>query len=335
MKKILLILSVALMGVGQVWATDSEWYMYTYYGDANHYEGCFQTTGTENVFKFEKLHITQSGGFNFRILQNNAWTTTYGWHEDVTTTGQTFTVDKDKGNGWSTLPEGYYNVTFNLTNTTIQFDPCMSISSVGFGTYYSNYAYTMPTGVTGYIVTPGVTAGTITVTETYIAGDKVPRYTGLLIKGAENNYSLTYDYSDETAAPSENRLGGSATAKSQSSWEGSDSKNVLLYKLANDGTNGLGWYWDSADGQSLNCDANKAYLWLTQTEAAYYAGARSFFSLFGDETTGISKVESVVSKDENIYNLNGQKVAASQRSPLSSQLKKGLYIVNGKKVIVK
>ncbi|MBP3789551.1 MAG: hypothetical protein J6I52_08015 [Prevotella sp.] len=68
----------------------------------------------------------------------------------------------------------------------------------------------------------------------------------------------------------------------------------------------------------------RAYIQIAQDAAP--ARALSFF-VDGDETTGISQVENGKLNDENsVYNLNGQRVAAPQ---------KGLYIVNGKKVVVK
>jgi len=47
---------------------------------------------------------------------------------------------------------------------------------------------------------------------------------------------------------------------------------------------------------------------------------------FDDETTGIATVENASVLNENYYNLNGQRIVAPQ---------KGLYIVNGKKVVIK
>lgn len=67
----------------------------------------------------------------------------------------------------------------------------------------------------------------------------------------------------------------------------------------------------------------KAYLDLTIVSTA-----REFFGFTDDETTGINAVENgnVEAKATVIYNMNGQRVA----NPT-----KGLYIVNGKKVIIK
>jgi hypothetical protein len=47
-----------------------------------------------------------------------------------------------------------------------------------------------------------------------------------------------------------------------------------------------------------------------------------------DETTGLGRIENSESSIENaVYNLQGQRI--------NSSLRKGLYIKNGKKVIVK
>ena len=65
--------------------------------------------------------------------------------------------------------------------------------------------------------------------------------------------------------------------------------------------------------------AGKAYLVITS------GGARDFLG-FDDDTTGIESVEQSTKADNLYFNLAGQRVV---------QPTKGLYIVNGKKVIIK
>ena len=90
-------------------------------------------------------------------------------------------------------------------------------------------------------------------------------------------------------------------------WDGSDPSSVGFYK-ANNGTLG----------------AHKAYLNLSAL------GSREFYGFDFDEPTGIEAVESnpetVKENAREYYNLNGQRVMNPS---------KGLYIVNGKKVIIK
>ena len=64
----------------------------------------------------------------------------------------------------------------------------------------------------------------------------------------------------------------------------------------------------------------KAYLTIAG------GNARDFIGLFDDDVTGINEIEAAKTNDEGYFNLAGQRVA---------QPTKGLYIVNGKKVVIK
>jgi hypothetical protein len=68
--------------------------------------------------------------------------------------------------------------------------------------------------------------------------------------------------------------------------------------------------------------AGKAYLQLPTPSSS----ARDISFSFDDEPTGINMVQGIEQKDDSYYNLQGQRV---------SQPMKGLYIINGKKVVVK
>ena len=93
--------------------------------------------------------------------------------------------------------------------------------------------------------------------------------------------------------------------------------NGTFYVL-NNGSKGVGFY-KLADGKKLGY--GKAYLWYSGSLAPGYFG-------FG-ETTGINAVNGseFMINGSDIYNLNGQRVA--------QPTKKGLYIVNGRKVVIK
>lgn len=92
--------------------------------------------------------------------------------------------------------------------------------------------------------------------------------------------------------------------------------------ILNDGASGIGFY--KANGQKVA--AGKAYLRVDTS-----AGAKTFFgfdSLLGIDgvVTGINEVKAT-SKDNMLYNLNGVRVAAPNQ--------KGVYILSGKKYVVK
>jgi len=115
--------------------------------------------------------------------------------------------------------------------------------------------------------------------------------------------------------------------------------DVNNYLVAGDGVengiakeDGYNKYVLGADGESVSfflinenaatVPANKAYLKVPATTS----GETRMAIVFDNEATGISSVEHTLNGIEGYYNLNGQRVM----SPA-----KGLYIVNGKKVIVK
>ena len=95
-----------------------------------------------------------------------------------------------------------------------------------------------------------------------------------------------------------------------------DNTNYILAKPSTE----LGFFKVNSLGSYVN--AGTAYLQVPTASV----GAREFFAL-DDETTSIDKIETKSSVgNEKFYNLAGQRVA---------QPNKGLYIVNGKKVVIK
>ncbi len=90
-----------------------------------------------------------------------------------------------------------------------------------------------------------------------------------------------------------------------------------MYVLANK-SNGVGFYrWDNSNGNAI--PEGKIYLQATST-------ARSFLGFEEGNTTSIDVRSKMDDVRGEYFNLNGQRVA---------QPTKGLYIVNGKKVVVK
>ena len=83
----------------------------------------------------------------------------------------------------------------------------------------------------------------------------------------------------------------------------------------------LGFYYGAADGVPFVSTKGKAYLGLTQEQAA----KKISFSLVDDEATSIKTVDTV-NGTSAVYNLAGQRVAPNT---------KGIVIVNGKKFINK
>lgn len=152
-------------------------------------------------------------------------------------------------------------------------------------------------------------------------GYYVPANTGVLVYSMYE--TTTYYFPAETA---EVQLPANMleAATADGVFEGKD--GYCYYKLAyNDYTSktDLGFYYGAADGAPFAVRKGLAYLAVPTTSGA--APAR--FVLGGD-TDAISSVNSDVEKAETvIYTIAGQRVGTAT--------KPGLYIVNGKKLIVK
>ena len=169
-----------------------------------------------------------------------------------------------------------------------------------------DYSTTAPSGLKAYIAY--VEAGVVKLNEV----SKVPANTAVVLY-ADVEDVTSYTLSTTTEATDE--ITGNQLLVSDGTVTGNES---TIYVLAN-GTSGVGFYLlQSGD----KVPAGKAYLSVSTV------GVRQFIG-FGDgnETTGIDNLTPTLSKGEGVYfDLQGRRVA---------QPTKGLYIVNGKKVVVK
>ena len=189
----------------------------------------------------------------------------------------------------------------------------LSMSSVGYSTFYDAAPRLIADGLTAYTATQE-SSTSLSLIE--ISAENIPANTGVLLQGDEGTYYLWYRRSEETSIDG-NVLKGTVLSQTITP----ESGDYYYYKLANDGTNGLGWYWGAANGGVFTNGAHKAYLALPQT----FAGARSFIGLFSDDsTTGIATVTPSPLTENQCYNLSGQRVGANY---------KGIVIRNGKKFV--
>ena len=174
------------------------------------------------------------------------------------------------------------------------------------------------TGINAYLITGVASSGVLAST----AVTKVPANTPLYLEGSAGTVNvpviLTTDASVDVSSNKLKQGAGSAVAATEEIESVEYTNFILTNKLIGDVSAPLMFY--KANGNAV--PTNKAYLQLLTTSV----GAREFV-WFEDDMTGIEKV-SVDTKALNgaVYNLAGQRVA---------QPTKGLYIVNGKKVVLK
>lgn len=193
----------------------------------------------------------------------------------------------------------------------------LSVSAANAATLIIPFETTIPSGVSCYTLhyTAGNSAATKTLVETTL-----PANTPVLINATGSNEGTKYKFNASTratsatpASTSESHTVGALTGVYDVTIVPSES--YILYN----GTSGLGFY--KSDGSTNTVKAYRAYL------TADGVGSRMFIG-FDDETTGIDSVvkQDTKTADNVYYNLSGQRVANPS---------KGLYIVNGKKVIIK
>lgn len=208
--------------------------------------------------------------------------------------------------------------TFYIKDLTLTITPAptISISTIDYATFSSSLALDFTSsGADAYIVT-GEASGKLT----YQQVTKVKAGTGLLLVGTAGSTCTPSVIADAEAIDysTSNLLKPTLTATTVGTTEGADYGKVFV--LGNKNST-LGFY-KSNNGRVLT--VGKAYLYLE----GGVSSAREFYPFdFDNETTGL---EDVISKDANIdgeyYNLAGQRV---------DKPTKGLYIVNGRKVVIK
>ena len=214
----------------------------------------------------------------------------------------------------------------------VEFPATISMSSSGIMTYSSPYDldFSEVSGLKAYIIS-GFSPSTGVLTLTPV--DEVPAGEGLLLKGPQGDYDVPYTHTDMIYS---NLLRGVTVATEISPTDG-DETNFIL----SNGIHGIGFYTLSESGTIA---ANKAYLHLP-TSAIQSLQSKGFTLVFEDETTGISLTPALSEGEGNLngegsgywYSLDGRRVATSVSSVSSenSVLPKGVYIVNGKKVVIK
>uniref|UniRef100_UPI003FEF1B53 FN3 associated domain-containing protein n=1 Tax=Alloprevotella sp. TaxID=1872471 RepID=UPI003FEF1B53 len=234
------------------------------------------------------------------------------------------------------LNEGATSLTITLKNSSTDSNARVddlelstyvgnfNITEAGYGTYYSSKAYIMPKGVKGYTIT-GSEGTSLVMNEAYAAGDVVPAKTALVVEGAANKYYTLVAASTELT-PADNKLHGSDEAETTYV----DGTDVKYYKLSyNNEGNNLGFYWGSENGAAFTNGAHKAYLALNSETLLSQSRGFSLADLAHGVTTGINTTVKSATQSNFIYDLNGRRINSLNGAA------KGVYIMNGQKVLVK
>ena len=203
----------------------------------------------------------------------------------------------------------------------------LKIGSTGYTSYYlENENFLIPAGCTAYIITGITPSGSKFIPDqanviAFTAGKIIPKQTGFILQGTPNStvvYQANVTGTEESVAG--NWLVGTAIEQEFSS------AGHKYYVLAN-GDEGIGFYKQGTrNGASIKLQPHRAGLRLPDAVAPAKGLIIDFDAAREEaETTGIRDVRpSVQPREDIIYDLQGRRVKNPGR---------GIYIVNGKKVV--
>lgn len=221
------------------------------------------------------------------------------WSTSSTTASEFSAYVNENGDVILKATGGVYFYTIKVT------DPVTITPTYDKTTYVTTKAldFTGIDGLKAYAAT-AATGGVVTLTEV----GAVPANTPLILIGTAGT-EYTVPVVASASAPAGNMLvAGTGAANNDAEY------NYILF------TDGLFY---RIEGGSV--PVGKAYLHC-DSDPTGVGEARPLTIEFGDKETGINSVKASVAEGSEIYNLQGQRVA---------QPTKGLYIMNGKKVIIK
>lgn len=285
-------------------------------------------SGRSDVAIFYKEMEYNENGTNKYIPETFAQGWTKGKH--VSTKGSAYSTmilqadgrlgfyfEEEPGDAWSYclvyIPYSIEDVTggayslYTVNSTIGQYE---------IGTFYASEAMQIPDGIKAYVATeePVMENGAGVITMAELEGI-IPAHTGAVLRGDADTYNFIPSISYGTAVENNMLVGfEGADNKAETKKEVTLADGYTTYVLTvMDGK--AGFYRKDAGFKVYN---NKAYLNVPGA-----VGARALYFDFDNDAAGIVETENESEKTE-IYDLAGRRV---------QKVQKGLYIVNGKKVL--
>ena len=248
---------------------------------------------------------------------------------------------------WNVDPVRYATYSYAVANNAPSFlykktfDLSVNANTAGYATAYTAFPYVMPAGANGYIVTETAEGETIKAKQKYPAGAEVPANAPLLIKNSEAGVMLNpvvlgktveaYPYAEE------NLLHGTRLESDGVTTDVDGTDNYYYYKLSykleagNPVADSYGFYRGKADGSAFEIkNTLTAYLALPRSSGLVNNLRISIDNEDGPATSIQTNRLPADNMLQSVYTLSGVRVNAA-----GNRLPKGIYIVNGKKVVIK
>lgn len=309
--------------------------------------------GGQYLYNTYKTSLSFSDEINVNNLTQYQWTISITSHE-VIDGGSVDAIqiqsnqDNQRSLDYSYANPRYAAYVYNKSQNAPSFlykktfDLSVNANTAGYATAYTAFPYVMPASANGYIVTETAEGATIKAKQKYPAGAEVPANAPLLIKNSEAGVTLNpvvlgktveaYPYAEE------NLLHGTRRESDGVTTDVDGTNNYYYYKLSykldaekNPVPDSYGFYRGKADGSAFAMQNTlTAYLALPTSSGLVNNLRISIDNEDGPATSIHANRIPADNMPQSVYTLSGVRVNAA-----GNRLPKGIYIVNGKKVVIK
>ena len=293
-------------------------YIPTTQSSTRFYTNNFLTISPTSGYMITRVVFTAKSENYASTLKRSAWTNATAEASGMTVTvTPTDGVSAIKATIGGTCGFTAVKVYYQTATATIKLAAACTDGEKCYGTYSNSSAFIVPADLTVYEVS--VIEGELYMEE-YATGKVVPANTGVLVAGTAGDHGITLTTDGTSKLGADNMLRATGAGIDAAAMDEADA-NCKFYRLTmHEGTQ-IGFFWGAEDGAAFAVAANKAYLAVPNTEAGLVKGFR-----FGENTDAIIEImrSGENEKMSAIYDLSGRRVVKPT---------KGLYIVNGKKVV--
>lgn len=221
-----------------------------------------------------------------------------------------FWVGKNKFNFTNSNKFNFVSVDAASLETALQQ---VTIGAIGYASCIFGFDAIAPEGVEAYTVYKQDEDGGVYLTK--VEGT-IPAYTPIFVKGDAGTYTFTVDNDNTPDALTGNLLSGNVTEATAT--DDTETTYYALTASSEDATKPV----IKKVKSGVTIPAGKAYLAVKASASS----APALLNIHFDDPTGIRSAVNGTEKNEPVYDLQGRRVVKPT---------KGIYIQNGKKVILK